>query len=231
MQTSNDLKGRDGLFASRFRQLLKERNYTQRYVAEQTHSKGQTISQYVNGEVLPNAEKLYEIAKCLDVSADYLIGLSDTTGVDITNKEINKMLGLSEYTIMRLHDECDAICKIGKSDLPYVALANALSHFNDEHPYFWIINRLVEDEIHRKDNSHAPIIEIIGELLEFNVDPQKRYALIETNLDNQHHLSYDTKNPAELWTDNERLSILLLRLQQSIINYRTQSPIQDNTDQ
>lgn len=34
----------------------------------------QSVSQYINGEIIPNVEKLYLIADFFDVSSDYLIG-------------------------------------------------------------------------------------------------------------------------------------------------------------
>lgn len=110
MSNTLEIKGRDGIFATRFRDLLKLRNYTQSYVAEQTHLKGQTVSQYVNGEVLPNAEKLRDIAQCLGVSADYLIGMSDITGVNVDDKAINKALRLSEKAIAVLKQTTAAAC-------------------------------------------------------------------------------------------------------------------------
>ena len=110
MASNNKLKGYDGIFATRFRELLKLRKRTQNYVAIQTNSKGQTISQYVNGDVLPNAEKLHDIAQCLDVSADYLLGMSDVMSSDVDDKAINQMLGLSDKAIAALKTTSAAAC-------------------------------------------------------------------------------------------------------------------------
>lgn len=110
MANTNELKGYDGIFATRFRELLKLRNRTQSYVANQIKCKGQTISQYVNGEVLPNAEKLHDIAQCLEVSADYLLGMSNIMTSDVDDKAIGQMLGLSDKAIAVLKMTTAAAC-------------------------------------------------------------------------------------------------------------------------
>lgn len=57
---------------------MDRRGYTQRRLAEVANTKEATISRYINGvNISPNISILVNIAKALDVSTDYLLGISD----------------------------------------------------------------------------------------------------------------------------------------------------------
>ena len=99
--------GYDGIFATRLRELMKNAKATQQDVAAAVGTTRQAISQYADGSVQPNIEKLYKIAEYFTVSADYLLGLSDVTTSNVDDKAINQMLGLSEKAIARLKKEVD----------------------------------------------------------------------------------------------------------------------------
>lgn len=96
---ASKLIGYDGIFATRLRALMKSAKATQQDVAAAVGTTRQAISQYADGSVQPNIEKLYKIAEYFNVSADYLLGLADVTASNVDDKAINKMLGLSEKAI------------------------------------------------------------------------------------------------------------------------------------
>lgn len=64
-------------FATRLRQLIKDRNVTQDAIATHVGVSRQTVSQYVNGLSDPGFETLVKIADYFDVTADYLLGRTD----------------------------------------------------------------------------------------------------------------------------------------------------------
>lgn len=99
---ASKLIGYDGIFATRLRELMKCAKATQQDVAAAVGTTRQAISQYADGSVQPNIEKLYKIAEYFSVSADYLLGIADVTASDVDDKAINKMLGLSEKAIAAL---------------------------------------------------------------------------------------------------------------------------------
>src|SRR5690606_22759946 len=75
---------------------------TQKALAKAIGIRPQTVSLYMDGSTQPTADNLYKIARYFDVSVDYLL-----TGVSSENKEIHKILGLSEGAvnlIKRAHD-------------------------------------------------------------------------------------------------------------------------------
>lgn len=65
------------LFTQRFNEALKQSSYTQTEIANQVGISKQCISDFKQGKSFPSIFTLYELAKVLDVTADYLLGLSD----------------------------------------------------------------------------------------------------------------------------------------------------------
>lgn len=72
-------------FSIRLKQILDERGCTQRWLADAAETKEATISRYISGVAKsPQVDILINIAKALDVSTDYLLGLSNTKRVKST---------------------------------------------------------------------------------------------------------------------------------------------------
>lgn len=64
-------------FASRLKELRINRGMKQSELAEHLLVDQRTISNWENGVNQPNIDTLAAIAKCLDVSTDYLLGIVD----------------------------------------------------------------------------------------------------------------------------------------------------------
>ena len=62
---------------SRFKQVRKELNLTQKQVADALHIKQQQYQVYEYGKKVPSALVLIALADYFDVSLDYLVGRSD----------------------------------------------------------------------------------------------------------------------------------------------------------
>lgn len=65
------------LLGQRIYKLRLEKNITQQNLAEILNLKKQTISMIENGQRATSLEVIYDIAKHLNVSVDYLLGLTD----------------------------------------------------------------------------------------------------------------------------------------------------------
>lgn len=106
MDKAKDFKGYNGIFATRLRGLMSEgidgKKTTQQDLAVATGYTRQAISQYMDGSVIPNAEKLAVISKFFNVSSDYLLGLSDIPSRDINLSAVCDYTGLSEKSVTRL---------------------------------------------------------------------------------------------------------------------------------
>lgn len=64
-------------FTERFCEVLRYSGIRQTVLAEAVQVSKQCISDYKAGKSFPSVETFYLICRTLDVSADYLLGLSD----------------------------------------------------------------------------------------------------------------------------------------------------------
>ncbi len=61
----------------RLRILRNEKNIGQNYLAEQLGMSNASISYWETGKQEPSAEAIFKLARYFDVTADYLLGLSE----------------------------------------------------------------------------------------------------------------------------------------------------------
>ena len=65
-------------FAKTLKETIESRNLSQKWLADAADTKEATISRYVTGvNKSPNVDILINISKALNVSTDYLLGLTD----------------------------------------------------------------------------------------------------------------------------------------------------------
>lgn len=65
-------------FAANLKKAIEERGVNQKWLADTAMTTEATISRYINGvNKSPDADILISIAKALNVSVDYLLGVSD----------------------------------------------------------------------------------------------------------------------------------------------------------
>lgn len=87
------------IFATRLRGLLESRKITMTELAKKIDVTRQAVSQYQDGSTQPNAETITNIANYFDVSADYLLGLSNVKSTDTELKGVCEYTGLSEKAV------------------------------------------------------------------------------------------------------------------------------------
>lgn len=64
-------------FTKRFNEILKSSGKTQVEIANAINVSKQCVNDYKTGKSVPSIETLYLLCMFLEVSADYLLGLSD----------------------------------------------------------------------------------------------------------------------------------------------------------
>lgn len=89
-------------FATRLNDLIDQQVLRQSDLSKMTGIATGTISGYRNGDKEPTITNLRKIAQALDVSADYLIGLSNVRSPDIDTQAICKKIGCSEKVVNSL---------------------------------------------------------------------------------------------------------------------------------
>ena len=65
------------IFTKRFNEILKISGKTKVEIAKAIHVSKQCVTDYKTGKSVPSIETLYLLCKFLEISADYLLGLSD----------------------------------------------------------------------------------------------------------------------------------------------------------
>lgn len=65
------------VFKERFNEVLKSSGKTQTQLAKELNVTKQCVNDYKKGKSMPSIETLYLLCKSLDVSSDYLLGLTD----------------------------------------------------------------------------------------------------------------------------------------------------------
>ena len=104
-QVDNDFM----VFPKRLTKLMKEhtvemddgstRKMRQQDLADFLRIKRQTVSLYMSGLSMPDASQIRGIAYFFNVSADYLLGLSDSESLDDSVQSVHSITGLSESAI------------------------------------------------------------------------------------------------------------------------------------
>lgn len=100
MKHGNSQTGKLPIFRERLRELQGDLSIVS--FADKLNLSRQTVGFYLNGDRIPDALTLSEIAKKCGVSSDYLIGLSDISTGDPNVKNVVAFTGLSEDTVKRL---------------------------------------------------------------------------------------------------------------------------------
>lgn len=93
----------------RLEDLMKEKNITSKELSKLVSAKGVKLSEATLSDIINNVDKGYsykifvEISKQLNVSADYLFGISDVMTSDKDIKAICEYTGLNERSVTLLH--------------------------------------------------------------------------------------------------------------------------------
>lgn len=105
------------VFATKLRECMKSRGENQTTLAEKIGVQRQTISLYMNGQSSPNTEILTNIASALNVSADYLLGLSDVPQVSADLQVACKYTGLTPTALESIRSLSSVNSSIGNTRL------------------------------------------------------------------------------------------------------------------
>ena len=89
-------------FPDRLQDLIDESGKSIKTLGKEIGISPAALSKYQNGFAAPGLEAIYKLAKYFDVSADYLLCLSDTRSTDLDTQSIGKMTGLSERAVKEI---------------------------------------------------------------------------------------------------------------------------------
>ncbi|TYQ14766.1 UNVERIFIED_CONTAM: DNA-binding XRE family transcriptional regulator [Acetivibrio alkalicellulosi] len=87
------------MISKRLYQLREEKNLKQSELAEAIGISRISISNYENGERVPDAKVIFKLSKFLDVSSDYILGLSNIKKHDCLTALTKSIINHHEYSI------------------------------------------------------------------------------------------------------------------------------------
>ena len=91
------------LFKERLGQIMGDRKVSQEKLADAIGAKRQTVASWLYGRTDPDADLLFNVAEFFNVSADYLLGLSDIPATDPDIKAAAEITGLTGDAIATLN--------------------------------------------------------------------------------------------------------------------------------
>lgn len=94
--------------------VRKLRGFTQEALAKELGTDKRAISRWEGGLFVPNAETLVQLSRILDVSVDYLLGVSDDPNPSVKLNNMSE-LELAVVTALRKGDDKEAIRLIANS--------------------------------------------------------------------------------------------------------------------
>lgn len=102
----------NGIIGQRINKALAFRNVKQKELAKELGVKDNVVSYWCSGTRTPNVQQIIQISKILNVSADYLTGISEAKTNDIEVKAICDYTGLTEDIINTLHTQKGKIKRV-----------------------------------------------------------------------------------------------------------------------
>lgn len=127
------------VFADRLKGLREKTGLNQKECAEKLNISRGSISFYENGERIPDIETIYNMATFFNVSADYLVGLTDLETTNTNIRDVCEFLELSEETIYSLHYDSSA-----DSSMPFEDMFLTISIVGEKPIYEIYHNYIVE---------------------------------------------------------------------------------------
>ena len=92
------------LIGTRIYTALETANIKQKELAKELNVTDNTVSYWCNGTRTPNTEQIIQIARILNVSSDYLLGLSDVATTDAELKAVCEYTGLSDKAVTSIKE-------------------------------------------------------------------------------------------------------------------------------
>lgn len=182
------------VFAERLRKVRESRGISQEKFCLMTDMTRASLSFYENGKRLPSIDILQKITKALNISADYLIGNTDTESFNIDTKSISKILGLNDIAINELQQS-----------------VKNYARYSGYYPHAFI-NHILDKNV---SNDFLPLL--IRYLQYENYNRKFFMQTEEQNYsDNGEKVFFDK----EEFNEKDIRDIYLLRIQQAIIRFK-----------
>ena len=147
---------------ARLRETMLSKGITQQELGEQIGKSRQAVAQYWNGSSSPDWATIAAIAKYLNVSSDYLLGLSEVASPDATIQGICNYTGLNEDAVYTL--------QANKAEPDFIHGINTVL---EEPVSCWVLMGTISDAIKAKEYNPEEAREFMEHILDFLHDPKQ----------------------------------------------------------
>ncbi len=143
-------------FSKRLDQILKDRNMSQSELASKTGIYQSAISAYLRDEYSPKQDKISAIARALNVSPSYLMGVDSEKTLQVTpeiKQVVLNMLKLSQAEQRAILTTTEALLAVKDKDteeeepLPYAASSSVWDEGKEDEKLASLIKKWKKDEI------------------------------------------------------------------------------------
>lgn len=191
---------KDATIGERIDYVRRKKGLSQKDLGKAVGVEDKTIKRYENNKANIPLDMLKKIAVELDVTTDYLLGLTDLESTDITYKKIYKVIGLTDDAISVL-EEYNAMYdgqvlipvlnfliaqeKLPPDEISYETMSNRADNqeWDEKKKEQWqdIVKEHYEKEMKKwKDKNYLPIISMIEYFFNLKVKDEKIYMVDES---------------------------------------------------
>lgn len=133
-----DIKTKEKI-GQRINAALAERNVKQKELAKHLGIQDNTVSYWCKGERTPNTEQIINISELLNVSADYLLGLSEVKTTDKDIQFVCDYTGLSDKAVKMLNRCASAVDDDDDSMKFFMSMCRIINHVLESHYFYTAI--------------------------------------------------------------------------------------------
>ena len=124
----------DDVLNCRLRELMDGRDASTEELANAVGIGSSGVRMWYTGYARPDIDKIPDICKFYEVSADWLLGLSEAQSVSMEFRQISEETGLSDHALLNMKKLAE---EVNHGEAPYPKLS--------AQEQLWLINRFIED--------------------------------------------------------------------------------------
>ena len=226
----------NNLIGKRINEALAIRGIKQKELAKEIGVQDNTVSYWCSGSRTPNTHQIIQIAKALNVSTDFLLGLTDSKTTDKDLRFVCEYTGLSEEAIEHL-------CKLNKSDLSSIFLDEGTESWHSEKKYLDRVARKNSSIINRfiSSTTFEILVNYLYQLLQIDEDALEYLSLYFKDFDytkminSDYDSDFDLIQTAKYFVNEyqndaihnalqDQIDLLVFNIQRTIISYCEQVP-------
>ncbi len=197
------------IFANRLNEELQIQNISQEDLAKDINISTGALSNYRTGSRFPDARILVALSKKLNVSLDYLFGITDLKSTDIEDKVINEKTSLNDESIKVLAGYTESINYDGDNELYQVFKEVSMDRLK-------AINYLIQKE------DTTWIFSDIASYLWLNYKPENEIPALTSSDSSTFELAIENRTYKREFETKDLNRIPIIKIEEKLIELKLQ---------